>query len=154
MLCMHAKSLQSSLTLQPHGLCRLPGSSVHGILQARIPEWIVTSSSRGSSQPRDRTCMHYRQNSCGSGITDRLFTAKPVEKPCLMIYHRLTAENLISPSMPSQDLEESAHYPFPPQETREPLPINKRRGPGGRVRWRGWAHDWGHRLANARNARD
>ena len=25
-------------SLQPHGLCSLPGSSVHGILQARIPE--------------------------------------------------------------------------------------------------------------------
>ena len=33
----------------------LPGSSVHGILQARILEWVVMPSSRGSSQPRDRT---------------------------------------------------------------------------------------------------
>ena len=41
-------------TLQPHGLW-LPGSSVHGIFQARVPEWIVISFSRGSSQPRDRT---------------------------------------------------------------------------------------------------
>ena len=32
-----------------------PGSSVHGIFQARILEWVVMSSSRGSSQPRDRT---------------------------------------------------------------------------------------------------
>ena len=87
--------------------------------------------------PTQGSNLHYRQNSCGPGITDRLFTAEPVGKPCLMIYHRLTAENLISPSMPSQDLEETAHYPFPPQESREPLPINKRRGPGGRVRWRG-----------------
>ena len=31
------------------------GSSVHGILQARILEWIAISFSRGSSQPRDRT---------------------------------------------------------------------------------------------------
>ena len=30
----------------------LPGSSVHGILQARILEWVATSSSRGSSWPR------------------------------------------------------------------------------------------------------
>ena len=30
-----------------------PGSSVHGILQARILEWVATSFSRGSSQPRD-----------------------------------------------------------------------------------------------------
>ena len=31
-----------SNSLQPHGLCSLPGSSVHGILQARILEWIAT----------------------------------------------------------------------------------------------------------------
>ena len=35
--------------------CSLPGSSVHGILQARILEWVVISSSRGSSRPRDQT---------------------------------------------------------------------------------------------------
>ena len=35
--------------------CSLPGSSVYGILQARILEWVAISSSRGSSQPRDQT---------------------------------------------------------------------------------------------------
>ena len=35
--------------------CNLPGSSVHGILQARILEWVAISFSRGSSQPRDGT---------------------------------------------------------------------------------------------------
>ena len=39
--------------------CRLPGSSVHGILQARILEWVAMSSSRGSSQPRDQTHLPY-----------------------------------------------------------------------------------------------
>ena len=34
-----------------------PGSSVHGILQARISELVAISSSRGSSQPRDATHM-------------------------------------------------------------------------------------------------
>ena len=33
--------------------CILPGSSVHGILQARILEWVAILFSRGSSQPRD-----------------------------------------------------------------------------------------------------
>ena len=33
--------------------CSLPGSSVHGILQARIMEWVAMLSSRGSSQPRN-----------------------------------------------------------------------------------------------------
>jgi len=36
-------------------VCSLLGSSVHGISQARILEWIATSSSRGSSQPRDQS---------------------------------------------------------------------------------------------------
>ena len=33
----------------------LPGSTVHGLLQARMLEWVVMSSSRASSQPRNRT---------------------------------------------------------------------------------------------------
>ena len=33
--------------------CSLPGSSIHGILQVRILEWVAISSSRESSQPRD-----------------------------------------------------------------------------------------------------
>ena len=35
--------------------CSPPGSSVHGILQARILEWVAISFSRGSSQPKNRT---------------------------------------------------------------------------------------------------
>ena len=35
--------------------CSPPGSSVHGISQAKILEWVAISSSRGSSQPRDWT---------------------------------------------------------------------------------------------------
>ena len=35
--------------------CSLPGSSVHGILQARILQWVTISFSRGSSQPKNRT---------------------------------------------------------------------------------------------------
>ena len=33
----------------------LPGSSVHGVFQARVLEWVAISFSRGSSRPRDRT---------------------------------------------------------------------------------------------------
>ena len=46
--------------------CSLPGSSVHGIFQAIVLEWIAISFSRGSSQPRDRTRV--------SRIIDRRFT--------------------------------------------------------------------------------
>ena len=34
-----------------------PGSSVHGILQARLLQWVAVTSSRGSSWPRDQTCV-------------------------------------------------------------------------------------------------
>ena len=46
---------QSCLTLCNPMDHILPGSSVHGILQARILEWIAIPFSRGSSQPRDWT---------------------------------------------------------------------------------------------------
>ena len=36
-----------------------PDSSVHGILQARILEWVAMPSSRGSSQPREETLVSY-----------------------------------------------------------------------------------------------
>ena len=47
--------------------CSLPGSSIHGLLQARVLEWVAMLSSSGSSQPRDRTWV-----SCFAG---RFFTA-------------------------------------------------------------------------------
>ena len=58
-VCLLAKSLQSCLTLCDPMDCSSPGSSVHGILQARILEWIVISSSRGSSQSWDWTPFSY-----------------------------------------------------------------------------------------------
>ena len=39
--------------------CSPPGSSVHRILQTRILEWVAMPSSRGSSWPKDRTCVSY-----------------------------------------------------------------------------------------------
>ena len=60
-MCM-CKVTQSYLTLCDPVDCSPPGSSVHGILQARILEWIAMSFSSRSSQPRDRT-----QVSCIAG---------------------------------------------------------------------------------------
>ena len=54
-----AKLLQSCPTLFNPMHCCPPGSSVHRILQARVLEWVVMPSSRGSSQPRDWTCISY-----------------------------------------------------------------------------------------------
>ena len=48
-LCVGAESLQSCLTLCNPMDCSPPGSSVHGILQARIREWVSMLSRRGSS---------------------------------------------------------------------------------------------------------
>ena len=39
--------------------CSLPGPFVHGLLQARLLEWVAISYSRESSQPRDRTQVSY-----------------------------------------------------------------------------------------------
>ena len=50
-------SAQLCLTLCDIRNCSLPGFSHHGILQARILEWVAISSSRGSLQPRDPTCV-------------------------------------------------------------------------------------------------
>ena len=50
---MCAKSLQSCLTLCDPVDCSPPGSSVHGILQARILEWVAMPFSRGSFRSRD-----------------------------------------------------------------------------------------------------
>ena len=47
-VCMCAKLLQSCPTLCDPMDCGLPGSSVHGILQARILEWVAVPFSRGS----------------------------------------------------------------------------------------------------------
>ena len=52
-------------SLQPID-CNPPGYSVHGILQARILEWVAIPFSKGSSQPRDRTWV--------SHIAGRFFT--------------------------------------------------------------------------------
>ena len=54
----------------------LPVCSIQGILQARILEWIATPSSKGSSRPRDRTCI-----SCNSCIAGRFFTTELPGKP-------------------------------------------------------------------------
>ena len=52
-MCVLCPVAQSCPTLcDPVDYCP-PGSSVHGILQARILEWVAMPSSRGSSQPRD-----------------------------------------------------------------------------------------------------
>ena len=69
--------IQSCPTLCDPMDCSLPSSSVHGILQARILEWVATSFSRGFSQPRNWTL--YLASPAG-----RFFTTAP---PILLIEH-------------------------------------------------------------------
>ena len=52
---MYTQLLQSSLILCDPMDYSLPASSIHGILQARILEWVAMPSSRESCQPRDQT---------------------------------------------------------------------------------------------------
>ena len=73
LLCVCAQLLQLCPTLWGPMDCSSPGSSVHGILQARILGWITMPSSRGSSWPR-----YWTQVSC---IAGRFFTAEPPGKP-------------------------------------------------------------------------
>ena len=73
---VRAKSIQSCLILWDPRDCSLPGSSVQGILQARILEWVAMPSSRGPSPPRDGTCL-----TCVSWIGRRTLPLAPPGKP-------------------------------------------------------------------------
>ena len=89
---------QSSPTLCNPMDCSLPGSSVHGILQARILEWVTIPFSRGSSQPRDHTCISWVScigrgillplHHLGSQSFQRLtwFRKQNIKHMCLYIY--------------------------------------------------------------------
>ena len=71
-VCVLAQSLGHLWLCGPGGWSP-PGSSVHGILQGGILEWVAIFSSRGSSQPRDQTHI-----SC---IAGGFFTTEPPGKP-------------------------------------------------------------------------
>ena len=73
--------VQSCLTICYPMDYSLPGSSVHGIFQARILEWVDISFSRGSFWPRVQTWV-----SCSSCIAGRFFTAEPSGKPRYLMW--------------------------------------------------------------------
>ena len=91
---------QSCLTLCNPMDCSLPVSSVHGILQARILEWVSMSFSRGSSQRRDRTGV-----SCLEGWSLYHLTPGKPTQPC-----RVTLAVLELPA----SLSWETHTSFPP----------------------------------------
>jgi len=85
---------QSCPTLCDPMDCSPPGSTAHGILQARILEWVAISFSRGSSRPRDQTQVSHiagrRFNLWAireaMNIYIYLFTIKKVNLECLSSY--------------------------------------------------------------------
>ena len=79
--CMHAKSFQPCPTLCHPMDCSPAGSSVHGILQVRILEWVATPTCRGYSQHRDGTRIFF----C-SYIAGGFFTTEPPGKPRYCIF--------------------------------------------------------------------
>ena len=76
--CVPTKLLQSCSTLYDPMDCSLPGSSVHGILWARILEWVVIPFSRESSWFRNGTCLFL-----SPALTGRFFTPGSDRKECL-----------------------------------------------------------------------
>ena len=70
------KSLQSCTILFDPLDCSLPFFSVHGVLTARLLEWVAMPFCRGSSWPRDRTHV-----SCVSCTADGSFTSEPPGRP-------------------------------------------------------------------------
>ena len=82
----------TSDSLQPIEFC-LPGSSAHGIHQARILEWVAMPSSRRFSPTSDQICI--------SGIAGEFFATKPPWKPIylhngtqLLVLYRIISEVL------------------------------------------------------------
>ena len=78
-LCMWIACIFSCDWLCDPLRCRPPASSVHGIFQVRILEWIAISFSRESSWPQDLICI-----SCLAG---RFFTTEPHAKPLVEDRH-------------------------------------------------------------------
>ena len=77
-LCVCVRSLSCSTLLQ-HMDCSPPGSSVHGIFQARILEWVDISISRGSSRHRDQTHISF--------LAGGFFNTEPPGKPNTIQLH-------------------------------------------------------------------
>ena len=85
---VHAKSLQLCLNLCNPLDYSPPVSSVHGILLARILEWVALPSSRGSSQPRDWTHDSY------VSYTGRFFTTSATWEALTNDTHKFFVLNL------------------------------------------------------------
>ena len=106
-LCIHAKSCQSHPTLCNPMYCSLPGSPVHGILQAkRQLEGVVMPSPKGSSQPRNWThvfcLLHWQVGSLPlmppgkpkEGCTFHFYTVQNCFAFCMTFYCFMLLKNV------------------------------------------------------------
>ena len=91
---------QLCLTLCDHLDCSPPGSSVHGIPQTRMLEWVVMSFSRGSSQTRDRTQVSY--------IASDSLPSEPPGKPALELKSESESHSVVCNSLRPHGL----HHPW------------------------------------------
>ena len=124
-MCVCVQSLQSCLNLCDLVDYSLPGSSVHGVLQARTLEWVAVPASRGSSWPRDRTCIL-----CVSCTAGGLFTTEPPGKPMLRVLWLLSSHSLISDSLQPHEL----------QYARLPCPSPSPRACSNSCPWNWWCY--------------
>ena len=76
--------------------CSLPGSSLHGILQARVLEWVAISFSRGSSWPRDRTLVSHIPGRRFNLCTTREATLSLVKMTCKILWRQKVLVLLIN----------------------------------------------------------
>ena len=91
--------------------CRPPGSSIHGIFQGRILEWVAISFSRRSSRPRDWTQVSHI-------VADALPSEPPgnssqYKDVCILIFYIfLTLQNMIVPSRSKLQVEKKIFFSF------------------------------------------
>ena len=86
---MHTQLLQLHTTLCDSIDCSLPGSSVHGVLQARILEWVAMPFFRGSSRARRQTCVSSVQFSSVTQSCPTLCDPMNHSTPGLPVHHQL-----------------------------------------------------------------
>ena len=91
--CVHTQLIQLYLTLCDPMDSSPSGSSVHGILQARILEWVAMTSSRGFSWPRNQTCVSWVF--CIAGEFFTFWATWEALVSLLYVYNFLQEENML-----------------------------------------------------------
>ena len=121
--------------------CSLPGSSVHGIFQARVLEWVAISFSRGSSQPRNWTQVSCIAGKCltiwatreasSAHFTDQGKTDKSLVRKSVHGYQINNSYASLSPPLPCswQALIDHDSLLLRPNETAKSFPLHSSKQP-------------------------